>query len=100
MLAAPAGSAVVADCDGLDDTDDSALLGKDLFSPGLRKLGGFQAAAVLAAPHPLLVHNTGTGFLTDWVRDSYHAASAPSSFKSSADKLKESAIADWIGTLK
>src|SRR5258705_3525412 len=58
LLAAPAASGVVADCDALDESNDQALLKQELFSPGLRKIGGFQRAAALATPNPLLAYNT------------------------------------------
>ena len=38
-LAASAADAVVADCDALDASADSAWLSADLFAPGLRKIG-------------------------------------------------------------
>src|SRR5436190_7011046 len=47
MLAAPASDALVADCAQFDSTDDRQLLAPDLFTPGLRKLGGFEGVAVI-----------------------------------------------------
>ena len=44
---------------------------QDLFAPGLRKIGAFEAAAVLAAPNSLLIHNTGDNFSTDWIASTY-----------------------------
>ena len=62
LLAAPAAGAVIADCDALEVASDEALLAPDLFCPGIRNIGTFEGGAMLAAPHPLLLHNTGTGF--------------------------------------
>ena len=62
LLAAPGAGAVIADCDQLDVTSDQALLAPDLFCPGIRNIGTFEGGAMLAAPHPLLLHNTGAGF--------------------------------------
>src|SRR5207249_7019673 len=59
LLAAPGADAVVADANATDTSNDQALLEPDLFSPGLRTIGTFEGGALLAAPHPLLLHNTG-----------------------------------------
>jgi len=100
LLAAPAAAGVVADCDELDDDNDAALLDKELFSPGLRRMGSFQGAAALAAPKPLLTYNTGAKFSTELLRASYRAAGAPKKFESKPGKLSDEAIAEWIGGLK
>jgi len=76
VLAAPAAAAVVADCDGVNAEEDAPLLAPDLFCPGLRCLGGFDGAAALAAPRPLLLHNLGTRFPTALTRAAYRAAQA------------------------
>ncbi|HTL16344.1 MAG TPA: acetylxylan esterase [Patescibacteria group bacterium] len=73
LLAAPAADAVIADCDSLDLSDESTLLAPDLFCPGILAMGGFEAAAVLAAPHPLFLHNTGVNFPTDSLQTAYQA---------------------------
>src|SRR5207248_590435 len=62
ILAAPGADAVVADANALDTSDDQALLAPDVFSPGLRTIGTFEGSPLLAAPHPLLLHNTGQNF--------------------------------------
>ena len=100
LLAAPAAAGVVADCDELDDNDDEALLSKELFSPGLRRMGGFQGAAALSAPRPLLAYNTGPKFSTDLLRATYKAAGTAKRFEIKAGTISDMAIADWIGTLK
>ena len=76
LLAAPAAGAVVADCDQLDVTSDDALLAPDLFCPGIRNIGTFEGAAMLAAPHPVLLHNTGENFPTVALRSTYRAMGA------------------------
>jgi dienelactone hydrolase len=100
MLAAPIASGVVADCDGLQDNDDAALLSKELFAPGLRRMGGFQTAAALAAPRPLLTYNTGSGFSTDLIRAAYKTESATPKFEAKADKMSDREIAEWIGKMR
>jgi hypothetical protein len=74
LLSAPGADAVIADCDSLDLSDESALLAPDLFCPGILNLGGFEGAAMLAAPHPLLLYNTGSKFDTKALLASYSAS--------------------------
>ena len=62
LLAAPAADAVVADCDQVDVFKDDNLLAPDLFCPGIRNVDTFMGAAILAAPHPLLMHNLSSRF--------------------------------------
>ncbi len=100
LLAAPAANGVVADCDALDENEDKELLGKDLFTPGLHKMGGFQGAAALAVPKPLFAYNTGSKFSTDVLRASYKAASAPRNFDTKPGTITDGAIVDWIDHLK
>jgi hypothetical protein len=71
LLAAPAADAVAADCAGFKTGDDEALMAADVFAPGLQSLGGFQTAALLAAPHPLLLHNAGDEFATGEILKGY-----------------------------
>jgi dienelactone hydrolase len=100
LLAAPAASGVVADCNALDDSDDQVLLTKDYFVPGLRKMGGFQTAAALAAPRPILAYNTGSKFSTDVIRAAYKAVSATPRFEAKSEKLSDAEVAEWIGKFK
>jgi hypothetical protein len=71
LLAAPAADAVVADCCQLDVFDDQVLLDPDLFCPGIRNIATFAGAAMLAAPHPLLMHNVAAGSTLYGLRSSY-----------------------------
>lgn len=97
LLAAPAADALVADCAGLDLTTDSELIKQDLFAPGLRKIGAFEGAALLAAPNPLLVHNTGEKFSTARLERAYGKSAA---YRREAKALDAAAQADWIAQLK
>lgn len=74
LLAAPGADAVIADCDSLDLSDETTLLAPDLFCPGILAMGGFETAAMLAAPHPLLLHNTGPNFPTKTLLAAYSAS--------------------------
>ena len=76
LLAAPAADAVIADCGHLDVSDDQTLLDPDLFCPGIRNIDTFAGAPILAAPHPLMLHNVAEGFPTSSVRASYRALRA------------------------
>jgi dienelactone hydrolase len=97
LLAAPAADAVVADCAGIDLTSDSELMKQDLFTPGLRKIGAFEGAALLGAPNPLLVHNTGEKFSTAWLERGYEKKEA---LRREVRALDAPAQAEWIAQLK
>ncbi len=96
MLAAPAADAVVADGDAADLTGDATWLAGDLFTPGLRKLGGMETAAALATPHPLLVHRAGAGFSTELLRGSYQAAKAEKNLRVETGTLSDADVAAWV----
>ncbi|MCI0746609.1 MAG: hypothetical protein L0Y58_14510 [Verrucomicrobia subdivision 3 bacterium] len=97
LLAAPAADGVIADGDEFNSASDEALLQHDVFVPGLRKLGGFEGAALLAAPNPLLLHNTGEEFSTEWIERAYGGKSKL--FRRESIKLADGPIADWIAGL-
>src|SRR5258706_10559417 len=96
VLAAPAADAVLADCNNLDVSCDEALLAPDLFCPGIRRLGAFEGAAMLAAPHPLLLFNTGTNFSTATVRSTYKAIGAKAALRVEPDALSDKQLVQWI----
>ena len=95
LLAAPAADAVIADCDALDTSRDDALLAPDLFVPGLRRLGGWEGAALLGAPNPLLLHDTGKAFATASLRRVYEANHIPQRYREEPARLPDTAVADW-----
>ncbi len=99
LLAAPTADAVVADCNGLGAIDDQGLLAPDFFCPGIRNVGTFQGAPILAAPHPLLVHNFDSTFPLDQVRAGYAAAKAGSKFTQSPGRLSPADLVKWIREL-
>ena len=97
MLAAPAADAVVADAGQLDLTNDDALLTDDLYIPCLRRMGDFRTALALAAPHPLLLHNTGAKFTAaEWLHDVYTGVDAAPAFQANAMPMSETDIAAWL----
>ena len=96
MLAAPAADAVVADCDQFDLSTDTALLAPDLFCPGLRSLGAFEGAAILAAPHPLLMLNTDKRFPSGALQSAYQDVGASAKLRIAAQKLPTEELVRWI----
>jgi hypothetical protein len=94
LLAAPGADAVVADCDALDLTEETTLLAQDLFCPGILAMGGFEGAAILAAPRPLLLHNAGSKFPTDSLQGTYAAVGATGKLRRIVDHEPDSKIAE------
>jgi len=99
ILAAPAADAVIADCDQLE-VNSERLLAHDLFCPGFQKMGGFETAAVLAAPHPLLLYNVGTNFPTARITTAYNATSASDKLRIDSTRLPEEELVRWIKHLQ
>jgi hypothetical protein len=100
LLAAPAARAVIADCDELNAASDEALLASDLFCPGIRNIGTFEGGAILAAPHPLLVHNAGEKFPTDALRSTYRAIGASDNLRVVAARLPDNELVEWIAQMQ
>jgi dienelactone hydrolase len=96
LLAAPTADAVVADANAIDAADDGTCLNQGLFVPGLRKLGGFEGVAMLAAPKPMLLHNTGGRFKQDFLQSAYAGVRAAKDIQSQAQAVSESELAGWI----
>ena len=57
-------------------------------------------AALLAAPHPLLVHNTGESFSTTWLDQAYRGANKQAALRRETKPLGDAAQATWIAQLK
>jgi hypothetical protein len=100
LLAAPGAEAVIADCDQLAAASDEALLAPELFCPGIRNIGAFEGAAMLAAPHPVLLHNTGTAFTTDALRSTYQAIGSSEKFRAAAARLPDEELVTWVSQAK
>jgi dienelactone hydrolase len=97
LLAAPAADSVAVDCARLDLTNDDALIQDDLYTPNLRRMGDFRTAAALAAPHRLLLHNTGDAFApAAWISGVYAAVNAEASLRVEPRALAPAAVAEWI----
>ena len=100
LCAAPLADAVVADCDEFDASSDDEFLAQDIFTPGLRKIGGLDGIAALAAPNPLLLYKTGDKFSTQSLRDSYTAAAEKKNLRVERNKASEDVIVKWASDLK
>jgi dienelactone hydrolase len=96
LLAAPAADLVVADCDAIDSASDETLLARDLLVPSLKRLGGFEGVALLAAPNPLFLHNTGTKFGTAMLRKVYEGMEAGGRYREQPTQAAEGEIALWL----
>jgi hypothetical protein len=96
LMAAPGADGVVADCAGLNTWDEQALLAPEIFFPGMLAMGGFQTAGMLTAPHPLLLHNTGSRFPLEGMVQSYSAAKAVNQLGQSSGCLSDQEIVNWI----
>ena len=100
LLAAPGPGTVIADCDQLDVASDEALLAPDLFCPGIRNIGTFEGAAMLAAPHPILMHNTGGAFTTESLRATYQAIGATDKLRVATARLPDGELVSWLSQAK
>ncbi len=99
LLASPAADALVADCDAQMISSDEMLLKADLFIPGLRKIGSFEGAAILSAPHPVLLHNTGD-IRKSSLPATYQNLDSSKKIRLAFDRLSDQEIADWIARIK
>lgn len=100
LLASHAADAVLADANRVDTSTDSELLAPDLFLPGLQRLGGFQGAALLGAPNPLFLHNTGPNFATAELRQSYQDLRAGPRFHLGTELATVDQMATWAASLR
>jgi hypothetical protein len=99
LLAAPAADAVIADCDNLNESDDEAMLEPDIFCPGIRNVGSFEGVTMLAAPHPLALHNVGRQFPYENLRKVYKAVGAADKFQAETIRLTPERLALLAGQL-
>ena len=66
----------VVDTAGFESGSDEAYIPR-LYASGLRRAGDLRAAALLAAPAPLCLYNTGSAFPTATIADAYRSLHAP-----------------------
>lgn len=99
LLAAPTVDAVVADGNSLDVASDEVLLEPDFFCPGLRNIGTFEGAAMLAVPNPILLHNTGGVFPATSIQAAYKVARAGRRLRVLAEPASEETVINWVSRL-
>ncbi|WP_367870553.1 alpha/beta hydrolase family protein [Luteolibacter sp. Populi] len=96
---APMADAVAVDCRGMDLARDEDLLAPGLFAPGLRTIGTFSGGAMLAAPNPLLLFNTGGKFPTADIEAGYRASGEPGKLAVQEKPLLADEVLKWAAGL-
>ena len=99
LLASPAASAVIADVGVLGNCDEQALLSPELFCPGILTFGVFEGPALLAAPHPLLVHHLSKEVPAATLRSGYKALHAENHLKLESERVPDEALVNWVSAL-
>ena len=100
MLASPVCDALVADCAAFDATTDQSFLARDIFAPGLRKIGAFEGVAAINTGNPILLHGTGGQFTTRFLTKVYKGMHVLERFRQETAVLKDAEIAEWVAQLK
>ncbi len=100
LLAAPAADAIMADANAVNPSDDATMLSADLFLPGLRRMGGFDAALALAAPKPALVFNTAGRRANPLAQSAFAASGAPERLRIENSAWSADAAVDWLAALR
>ncbi len=98
LLAAPAADAVVADAAQFDADNDQVWIQQDWLTPSIRRIGTFDGPVLLAAPNPVLIHNTGTAFPTQTIATVYQRVAAGKA-RLHAERLTDTALLNWIAGL-
>ena len=93
MLAAPAADVLVADAQTFNSGNEQLLLADDIFTPNLQRLGGLDGIVALAAPRPVLLHNTGSQFNTSITSQVYGPAK---SLRIERNRFDDLALITWI----
>ena len=92
----------LVDVSRFSSEEDQAYL-EHLYVPVLRRAGDFKTAAMLAPATPLLIHNTGESFDTDWFRQAYELAGKPDLLGIEPNELPSERLLSWltpIGSLR
>ncbi|MCX8155423.1 MAG: acetylxylan esterase [Verrucomicrobiae bacterium] len=98
LLAAPAVAAVAADLAELNPAEDATLLRPELFVPGLRRLGGLEGVALLAAPRPLLLHRSGGHLHLVPLQTAYQGLRNARALSHHEGRLADAELANWLAT--
>lgn len=81
----------------LDSTNDQQVLAY-VPIPGIRRAGDFQTSITLAPLTPLLIHNTGSKFRTDFIAELYRRLGRAKDFKTSSPELGKSDLLNWLSS--
>jgi len=85
----------IVDVDQFDPKVDANWQGEMLI-PGLRRVGGFQTAAILTAPGALMIHNTGEAFPADEIKAVYRLEKSAKDLRIRKKQLKPRAILKFL----
>ena len=55
---------------------------------------------MLAAPHPILLHNTGGAFATEALRATYQGIGASDKLRVAAARLPDEELVSWLSQVK
>ncbi|MBL8187046.1 MAG: acetylxylan esterase, partial [Acidobacteria bacterium] len=88
---------MVVDASQLDSSDDQQVLAQ-VPIPGIRRAGDFQTAVTLAPLTPLLIHNTGGKFRTDFITELYRRLGRAEDFKPSSPELGKQELLNWLSS--
>ncbi len=92
---APELDQTAADAAQFRSAEDRSYLDR-LYIPIIRRAGGFRSALTLAQTSRLLIHNTGTQFETDWVRETYRIGAAENRLRIEDRKLSVGELTSWL----
>ena len=88
---------MIVDAAQLDSTDDQQVLAQ-VPIPGIRRAGDFQTSITLAPLTPLLIHNTGSKFRTEFIAELYRRLGRAEDFKTSSPELGKSDLLNWLSS--
>ena len=88
---------VVVDAAEFSNSSDTVFL-ETLPIPGIRRVGDFRTAATLVAPRPLIIHNTGDAFNTEWIAEVYGNIGASQHLLVEKERLSDEEIAAQVTT--
>ncbi len=99
LLAAPAADAVMADAAQFDADNDQLWTRQDWLTPSIRRIGTFDGPILLAAPNPVLIHNTGATFPTRTIGEVYQRLAAAKQASLHPERLTDAALLNWLSAL-
>jgi dienelactone hydrolase len=85
----------VADASQFKSLNDQSYL-DELYIPLIRRAGDLRTALTIAPPTKLLIHNAGSQFETQWVRDAYRISKAESALRIESNKVSEAELLAWL----